>query len=145
MEQESILVNIIIWLFLIEIPVGVIQLIGALVRTIFKLNSNEPLGKLKKYWVVIIIYLIVFIILYNALIYFSEKSFAYQNLRYDEVTGEYDYSQNKVATNYYIFLEYTYISIITWTILAWLIAIWYCVKIVFTQKFISKIILKLKK
>lgn len=121
MEQESILVNIIIWLFLIEIPVGVIQLIGALVRTIVKLNSNEPLGKLKKYWTIVGCYFLahLILILFLKLLYIG-----------DDFKAE---------------LVFTWVLILLLTLLAWLIAIWYCVKIVFTQKFISKIILKLKK
>lgn len=145
MDIDGIIFNIIIWLFLIEILVGGTQLIGAFIRTIIKLKLGKPIGKLKNYWVVVIIYLIVFIILYNALIYFSEKSFAFQNLRYDEATGEYDYTKNKVATNYYNFLEYTYISIVTWTAIAWLIVIWYWKNIVFTKDNISTITKLFKK
>lgn len=127
MKEESLIFNIIIWLFLIEIVVGIIQLIGALVRTIIKLNSNQPLGKLKTYWIIITGFLIIFATLYYSFIYFREKSFAYSYDRYYESMG------------------YTFKAIIVWTSLAWLIAIWYCTNIVFTKKFISKIILIIKK
>ncbi len=145
MEEEGLIFTIIIWLFLIEILVGFIQLIGALVRTIIKLNSGQQLGKLKTYWIIVGIYFGAFVIQYYLLTYLSEKSFAHSTERFDETTGEYNYSNDGIATDYFALLKYSYIGLVTWTALAWLIAIWYCTNIVFTKKFISKIKLKLKK
>lgn len=145
MEEEGLLFSIIIWLFLIEIAVGASQLTGGLIRTIIKLNSEKSLEKLKTYWIIVVVYLVVFIILYCLLIYFQEKSFAHSYEHYNESTGEYDYSKENSGTNYWNYLGYTYKAIIVWTSLAWLIAIWYWKNIVFTKANITTITKLFKK
>ena len=42
--------SIIVGLFLLEIVVGAIQLLGALIRTIICINNKQPIEKLKTYY-----------------------------------------------------------------------------------------------
>src|SRR5690242_4927959 len=67
--------GLLIILFLAEIPIGIAQLIGALIRTINRLNKGESIGNLKIYWIIVGIYFFVAGLMYAAYMYFVEYSF----------------------------------------------------------------------
>lgn len=88
----------IILVLLAQFCVGIVQLLGALLRTFFCLIEGKSLKLLGYYWLMVAVY---FVFLYFIIAY-SPKALFY------------------------------------WFPVAWLIAIWYCVKIVFSSKSHSK-------
>jgi hypothetical protein len=116
---------LLVGLFLAEFAIGVIQLIGALIRTIILLSKNKPLGKLKTYWMMVLIYFSIFGALYFAQQYIlssiSVKDF-----------NNYNSEDYLLKIKVYSYFMYAYI---VWIALAWLIAIWYCIYIVFNKTF----------
>ncbi len=114
-----------ILLYLLEIPVGITQLIAAFIRTLIKLNKGEPLGYLKTYWIIVGIYFLVLLAMYIGYNYVST------NINYSDFSS-YDtsgmlYWKGMISS-----------SAIVWVGLAWFIAIWYWVKICSPKKAIQK-------
>ena len=128
MEENSpagygdLIFSIILGLFLLEIAVGAIQLLGALIRTIICLNTKQPIGKLKTYWIMVGIYLFVF-----ACLYFT-SDYVIRIVNMGTISDTTDYMDR--------FQWYSYLMIaqIVWIFLAWGIAIWYPIKIVFVKR-----------
>ena len=112
-----------ILLFLAEIVVGIVQLIGALIRTMIRLNKGEALGALKTYWILVGIYFFVAALLYVAYLYFVESFFS--------STTSYEYPDYERRARW---TDILMASSIFWIVVAWGIAIWYWVKIFFGRK-----------
>ena len=114
-----------IFLFIAEFVVGIVQLIGALVRTIIRLNSGNGIGNLKLYWIMVACYFLVGGILYAVYMWTVES----QNI--------YDYSSNDNYESFESIMHVQQILMvcsIIWIAVAWGIAIWYWTKVVFTKK-----------
>ena len=109
-------------IFLLEIAVGAIQVLGALIRTIICINNKQAIGKLKTYWIMVGIYFLVFAGFYFAQ-YLVISAFSL-----DTLSANDDYHER--------FQWYTYlmIALIFWVFAAWGIAIWYCINIVFVKR-----------
>jgi hypothetical protein len=129
MEENSpagygdLIFSIIVGVFLLEIAVGAIQVLGALIRTIICINNKQAIGKLKTYWIMVGIYFLVF-----AGLYFTEN-YIMSNMTID------DYSDNGGSFLDRLKLyQYFMFAHVAWIILAWGIAIWYCIKIVFVKR-----------
>lgn len=105
--------------FLLEIVIGSFQLLGALIRTIILFNSGQPIGRLKIYWIMVGIYFIVFF----GLCFFED--YLLNNISID---NDFDMHLDDIRIYQYAL----YVHII-WVLLAWGIAIWYCIKIVFAK------------
>lgn len=116
---EDLFLLLIVVLFLAEIVIGSIQLLGALIRTVICLNNSQSIGKLKTYWLMVGVYFIVFFGLYFLEDYFMN------NICID---NEMDIHLDDIR--YYQYALYTQII---WVFLAWGIAIWYWIKIVFAK------------
>ncbi len=137
MENESFFDNdfffgLLVVLFLAEFVTGVVQIIGAIIRTIIKFNKGEPLGYLKNYWIIVGIYFLILAILYGIYRYVLnivtnslldsmnlESSNGYDMENYDE---------------YMSWTGYLGIAMAVWIFAAWGIAVWYNMKIVFNRK-----------
>lgn len=109
---------LIVGAFLLEIVVGVVQVLGALIRTIICVNTKQPIGKLKTYWIMVSIYFLVFAGLYYSRDILSASLF-------NNNTWLHEYWR------WHMILLYIHI---TWIVLAWGIAIWYCINIVFAKR-----------
>ena len=128
MEENSpagygdLIFSIIVGIFLLEIAVGAIQVLGALIRTIICINNKQAIGKLKTYWIMVGIYFLVF-----AGFYFAQYLFI-SAFSLDTLSANDDYHER--------FQWYTYlmIALIFWVFAAWGIAIWYCINIVFVTR-----------
>ncbi len=118
---EDFLYMGIIALFLTQIIVGGVQVFGALIRTIILVNSKEAIGKLKIYWIMVSIYVLVF-----AGLYFAE-SFILNNISIDTLSETNNYIDKLQLYQYFMCAH------IGWVFLAWGIAIWYWIKIVFVK------------
>jgi len=121
------------FIFILEILIGVVQLLGAFIRTMIFLNKGQQIGKLKTYWIVIGIYFTIYIGINLADQYIRKNYFLY-----DE-TSEYNYYK---LSEYDDYILYIYIFCI---LAAWPIAMWYSYNIVFkkrTNKSINTLILK---
>lgn len=110
-------------IFLGEIVVGVVQLIGALVRTIVRLNKGESIGNLKTYWIMVSIYFFVAALMYVAYLYFVESLFSN--------TMNYDYEDYERKAQW---TDILMMAAGVWVVAAWIIAIWYWIKVVFARK-----------
>lgn len=121
-SNDDLLFSLIVGLFLLEIAVGAIQVLGALIRTIICINSKQAIGKLKTYWIIVGVYFLIFFGLYFAQ-YLVISAFSL-----DTLSTNNDYHER--------FQWYTYlmIALIFWVFAAWGIAIWYCIKIVFVKR-----------
>ena len=128
MEENSpagygdLIFSIIVGIFLLEIAVGAIQVLGALVRTIICMNDKQPLGKLKIYWIMVAIYFSVFVVLWFV------ESFILNNMSIDNFVDDTNYMDRFKWYMYFLYAR------IAWIILAWGIAIWYCINIVFVKR-----------
>ena len=123
-SEDPLYVTILIYLFLTELAVGAIQLIGALIRTLILLSKNKPLGKLKRYWMMVLIYCIIFVALY-----FTQQ-YIINNIWFRDI-NHYNSENYLVQIKVYSYFMYAYII---WIALAWLIAIWYSIHIVFNKE-----------
>jgi uncharacterized membrane protein len=121
-NNDDLFFSLIVGLFLLEIAVGAIQVLGALIRTIICLNNKQPTGKLKIYWIMLGIYFLVF-----AGLWFSE-SFILNNMSIDFISDDTNYMER---LKWYMCFLYARIA---WIVLAWGIAIWYCINIVFVKR-----------
>ena len=110
--------SIIVAVMLLEVAIGFVQLIGALIRTAICFSNKQPIGKLKTYWIMVGIYFLVF-----AGMYYSR-----------EILSNYIF---RGGTNYNVYWKWhmtlLYVQI-AWIILAWGIAIWHCIQIVFVKR-----------
>ena len=122
--EDDFIFMLLVGLFLAELAIGAIQLIGALIRTLILVNKNKPLGKLKTYWIIVLIYVGIFGVLYVAQYYICSGIW-YKN--FDDYNSE-DYLL-KIKLYSYFMSAYIF-----WIALAWLIAIWYGIFIVFNKK-----------
>ncbi len=104
---------------ILQFIVGVVQIVGAFIRTLIRLNKGKPLGNLKIYWIMVGSYFLVFILLY--LVY----------LFLDKTTDGADWTeyQSKMA-NIGLLIKFAY----GWIFTAWFIAIWYNIKVVFYKE-----------
>jgi hypothetical protein len=119
-------------LFLAEFVTGVVQVVGAIIRTIIKLNKGEPLGHLKTYWIIVGIYFFVLAILYSIYRYILNiVTASLLNAMDLDNTNSYESSN---YDNYMSWTGYLGIAMAVWIFLAWAIAIWYNIKIVFNRK-----------
>jgi len=124
MEENSpagygdLIFSIIVGLFLLEIAVGAIQILGALIRTVVCINNKQSIGKLKTYWIMVGIYFLVF-----AGLYYSRDILSAGLFNNNAWSHEY--------WKWHMILLYVHI---VWVFLAWGIAIWYCIKIVFVKR-----------
>lgn len=117
-------------LFLAEFVTGVVQVVGAIIRTIIKLNKGEPLGHLKTYWIMVGIYFLILAVLYVAYRYVLSEAIS-PILNSLDNQGNYD-TQN--YENYMIWVRYLGFGMAAWIFVAWGIAIWYNIKIVFNRQ-----------
>jgi hypothetical protein len=121
-NYEDFLFSLIVGIMLLEVVVGVVQIVGALIRTIVCLNNKRPIGKLKTYWIVVGSYILIF-----AGLYYGE-SIILSNISINAISDSENYAD---WTDWYMWFVYIRIA---WIILAWVIAIWYCVAIVFVKR-----------
>jgi hypothetical protein len=121
-NYEDFFFVIMIGLIFLEIIVGVVQVLSALIRTMICINIKQPIGKLKIYWIMVGIYFLVF-----AGLCFSE-SFILSNISIDNFSDDTNYMDR---LNWYMWFLYARIA---WIILAWGIAVWYCINIVFVKR-----------
>ena len=121
-SSDDLLFSLIVGLFLLKIAVGAIQVLGALIRTIICINTKQPIGKLKTYWIMVGVYFFVF-----ACFYFT-SNYVIRSINIGTISDTTDYMDK--------FQWYSYLMIaqIVWIFLAWGIAIWYCIKIVFVKR-----------
>ena len=121
-NNDDLLFSLIVGLFLLEIAVGAIQVLGALIRTIICINNKQAIGKLKTYWIIVGVYFLLFFGLYFA------QYLVISAFRLDTLSANDNYHER--------FQWYTYlmIALIFWVFAAWGIAIWYCIKIVFVKR-----------
>ena len=117
-SNEDFFFMLIVGVFLLEIVVGVVQVLGALIRTIICINTKQSIGKLKAYWIMVSIYFLVF-----AGLYYSRDILSANLFRNNDWNHEY--------WKWHMILLYIHIA---WIILAWGIAIWYCINIVFAKR-----------
>ena len=117
-SNDDLFLSLIVGLFFCEIAVGAIQVLGALIRTIIFINSKQPIGKLKIYWITVGIYFLVF-----AGLYYSRDILSASLFNNNAWSHEY--------WKWHMILLYIHI---VWVFLAWGIAIWYCIKIVFVKR-----------
>jgi hypothetical protein len=121
-NNDDLLFSLIVGLFLLEIAVGAIQVLGALIRTIICINNKQAIGKLKTYWIIVGVYFLLFFGLYFA------QYLVISAFRLDTLSANDNYHER--------FQWYTYlmIALIFLVFAAWGIAIWYCIKIVFVKR-----------
>jgi hypothetical protein len=124
--------SFVVLLFLAEFVTGVVQVIGAIIRTGIKLTKGEPLGHLKTYWIIVGIYFLILGILYGIYRYLLA---AITELLFNATNP--DNPDNYPSQNYdntMDWIGYLGIAMAVWIFLAWGIAIWYNIKIVFNKK-----------
>ncbi len=113
---------IIVGIFLLEIAVGIVQLIGALVRTIICINTKKPIGKLKSYWIMTGIYFFIFVCLYFA------EDYIMRNITINDFSDTANYLDKIRLYQYFVYAH------VIWVFLAWGIATWYWIRIVFAKQ-----------
>ncbi len=121
-SNEDFFFMLIVGLFLFEIVVGTIQLLGALIRTIICVNNKKSIGILKTYWIMVGIYFLVF-----AGLYFTEN-YIMSSISINDYSDTNNYLDKLKLYQYFMFAHGV------WIVLAWGIAIWYCIKIVFVKR-----------
>lgn len=119
-SNEDLFFMFLVGLFLFEIIVGIVQLLGALIRTIICIIKEKPIGNLKIYWIMVVIYFLVF-----AGLFFAED-YILSNISIDNTSDMY---LDDIRIYQYVLYAH-----IIWIFLAWGIAIWYCIKIVFVKR-----------
>jgi hypothetical protein len=122
--EDDFIYMLLVGLFLTEFAVGAIQLIGALIRTFILISKNKPLGKLKTYWMMVLIYFILF-----GALYFTQQ-YLLNHIWFKDF-NQFNSENYLLKIKVYSYFMYAYI---VWIALAWLIAIWYCIYIVFSKK-----------
>ena len=122
-STDELLYMLLVGLFLIEFAVGIVQLIGAIIRTIVTINNGKPSRNLKNYWITVLSYFLVFVALYYLQQYFI-NSIISNNL--NNFNSEAYLTKMKM----YSYFMYAYIG---WIAAAWLVAVWYWVYIVFAK------------
>lgn len=110
--------GIMVILMILQFIVGVVQLVGAFIRTIIRLNKGQRLGNLKIYWIMVAVYFFVFLILYFIYLYLSNKND-------DTDWNAYMRNLEEIA----LLIKAAYV----WFYTAWGIAIWYNIKVVFNK------------
>lgn len=121
-NNDDLLFSLIVGLFLLEIAVGAIQVLGALIRTIICVNNKQAIGKLKTYWIMVGVYFLIYFGL-NMAQYLIISAVGLETL---STTNDYH--------DRFQWSSYLMIAQIVWIVLAWGIAIWYCIKIVFVKR-----------
>jgi hypothetical protein len=119
--NDDFFFGVIVLLFLAEFVTGLVQLIGAIIRTSIKVSKGEPLGRLKTYWIMVGIYFLVLLLFYVA----------YQYLLGSINPDDYESEKYERYMDWYGYLA---IATAIWIFAAWGIAIWYNIKIVFNRK-----------
>lgn len=102
--------------------VGVVQLIGAFVRTVIRLNKGKGLGNLKIYWIMVACYFLVFGAMYGVYLYLDSSS---NNMALEDF-GAYQRKIEAIGTLAKI--------AVGWGLTAWIIAVWYIIKVVFYRE-----------
>ena len=125
-NNDDLIFMFFVSIFLIEIVVGVVQILGALIRTIICINDKQSIGKLKTYWIMVGVYFLVF-----GGLYFAEH-YIMSNIRIDNFSDTNNYLDKFKLYQYFMYAH------VVWVILAWGIAIWYCIQIVFVKRKKSK-------
>ena len=118
---EDFLFMLLVGLFLAEIVIGAVHIFGALIRTIICINTNKPIGKLKTYWIMVGIYFLIF-----AGLYFGE-SFILNTISINSLSDSNHYMDELKLYQYFMCAH------IFWICIAWGIAVWYWIKIVFAK------------
>lgn len=111
-------------LLIAQFIVGVVQLIGAFVRTVIRLNKGKGLGHLKTYWIMVGVYFLVFGAMYGIYLYLDSSS---NNMDFTiEDYGAYQRKMEAIGTLAKI--------AVVWGLTAWFIAVWYNIKVVFYKE-----------
>lgn len=121
-SNDDLLFSLIVGLFLLEIAVGAIQLLGALIRTIIYINNKQAIGKLKTYWIMVGIYFLITISIYIT------QHFVLDVTTYEALSNTND------DFDKFQWSRYLMVAQVVWVFVAWGIAIWYCIKIVFVKR-----------
>ena len=122
--ENDFIYMLLVGLFIAEFAIGAIQLIGAFIRTAILFNKNKPLGKLKMYWIMVLIYFIIF-----GALYFTQQ-YILSGIWLKDF-NQYNSEDYLLKIKLYSYFMYAYII---WIAMAWLIAIWYSFHIVFNKK-----------
>lgn len=104
---------------LLQFIVGVVQIIGAFIRTLIRLTNSKPLGNLKIYWIMVAAYFFVFLLLYMVYLYLDATS--HVNI--------WEVKQEKLG-DIELLVKVAY----GWFFTAWIIAVWYNIKVVFYKE-----------
>jgi hypothetical protein len=121
-NNDDLLFSLIVGLFLLEIAVGAIQVLGALIRTIIYINIKQAIGKLKNYWIMVGIYFLITISIYIT------QHFVLDVTTYEALSNTND------DFDKFQWSRYLMVAQVVWVFAAWGIAIWYCIKIVFVKR-----------
>jgi hypothetical protein len=121
-SNDDLLFSLIVGLFLLEIAVGAIQVLGALIRTIIYINNKQAIGKLKTYWIMVGIYFLITISIYIT------QHFVLDVTTYEALSNTND------DFDKFQWSRYLMVAQVVWVFVAWGIAIWYCIKIVFVKR-----------
>jgi hypothetical protein len=121
-SNDDLFFSLIVGLFLLEIAVGAIQVLGALIRTIVCINNNQVIGKLKTYWIMVGIYFLITISIYIT------QHFVLDVTTYEALSNTND------DFDKFQWSRYLMVAQVVWVFAAWGIAIWYCIKIVFVKR-----------
>lgn len=122
--EDDFIYMLLVGLFLAELAIGAIQILGAFIRTLILLSKNKPLGKLKSYWMMVLIYFIIFGALYFTQQYILSSIWV-------KDFNNYNSEDYLLKIKVYSYFMYAYV---VWIALAWFIAIWYCIHIFFNKK-----------
>ena len=98
-STDELFYMLLVGLFLIEFAVGIVQLIGAIIRTIVSINNGKPSRKLKIYWIVVLCYFLVFVALYYLQQYLL-KNIVLNN--YNDFNSD-DYMNNIKMYSYFMY------------------------------------------
>ena len=118
-SSEDMLFTLLMILLLGQILVGIVQLIGASIRTGICLYNKKTLGPLKIYWIMVLAYAGVF-----TAIFIFERFF----------TWNVDYMSN----SYYELTKWMFIVKVLWVFAAWIIAVWYLITVVLKKNWFTK-------
>ena len=106
-------------IMILQFIVGIVQLVGAFIRTLVRLNKSKPLGNLKIYWIMVGSYFLGFLLLYLVYLYLDKSA----------NTSNWELYMNNIA-DIAILIKVAY----GWFFTAWIIAIWYIIKVVFHKE-----------
>lgn len=104
---------------ILQFIVGVVQLVGAFIRTLVRLNKSKPLGNLKFYWIMVGCYFLGFLLLYLVYLYLDKSA----------DTSNWELYMDNI-TDIALLIKVAY----GWFFSAWIIAIWYIIKVVFHKE-----------